>query len=438
MCAGVMASCLGLLVFSRGASFDIYITATVACALACLFAADIKTNDKTSGAKRRAWAAGCYAWMGAALLAKGLIGVVLPAGIVAVYFVLRRRVPEGFWWRSLVWGVPLTLIVASVWYVPVIARHGWTFVDEFFIQHHFARYVTNKYRHPQPFYFYLPVIFALALPWSLLLVTAIIEAFKSVWRDERERATGDDVMSGDELITRLNLFALAWLVMPVVFFSLSGSKLPGYVLPALPGAAVLVGVRLMRGRARRDAWLVATGCLMSVGVVGGAVVAVRMEIVGFACALALAMVVVACGVAAVWWSHFSERAATSIIVATLVSIVITASCVAGGMGARLSLRDQLAVAAMRGYGDAPLYGLYTIERTAEFYHAGRIIYDAEGEPRKLERIESLVDAVRASETGRALIVTNREGLKQLEQSSEVAIETIGENDDVTLVGVKER
>ncbi len=438
MCAGVTASCLGLLVFARAASFDIYITAATACALSCLFAADIEAKC----VKRRWFIAGCYAFMGAALLAKGLIGVVLPAGIAGVYFVLRRRVPEGFWWRSLVWGVWLTIAVASLWYVPVIMRHGWTFIDEFFIQHHFARYVSNKYRHPQPFYFYLPVILALVLPWSLVLLKATLEGIKAAWRGEDKvmRMRGDavtkDAMTGDEIVGRLNLFALAWLVVPVAFFSLSGSKLPGYVLPALPGAALLVGARLVRMRGRSDVWLTATGCLVSIAAVCGAAVGLRMQVINFPSALILGLIGFACGVVAAWSSRATGRAATLIIAATLASIVI----IAGGMnerttGNRFSLRDQLA-ASQRGYADAPLYGLHTIDRTAEFYHAGRIVYDAEGEPRKLETIENVADAVRDADAGRVLITTNREGVKQLEHSSGLVVEVIGENDDVILVGVK--
>ncbi len=438
MCAGVTASCLGLLVFARAASFDIYITAATACALWCFFAADIEANH----VRRRWFIAGCYAFMGAALLAKGLIGVVLPAGIVGLYFVLRRRVPEGFWWRSLVWGLPLTIAVASLWYVPVITRHGWTFVNEFFIQHHFARYVSNKYRHPQPFYFYLPVVFALALPWSLVLIKATLEAVKAAWQGEGKGAmtggdaTQDEATAGDEIVGRLNLFALAWLVVPVAFFSMSGSKLPGYVLPALPGACLLVGARLVRMRGHGDVWLTATGCLVSLAAVCGAAVGLRMQVISFPSALILGLAGFACGAVAAWSSRATGRAAGLIIAATLASIVIIAGGMDGRATGKFSLRDQLALAAQRGYADAPLYGLHTIDRTAEFYHAGRIMYDAEGEPRKLETLENVIDTMRDVEGRRVLIATNREGVKQLEQVSEFTIEVIGENDDVTLIGVR--
>src|ERR1044071_5195190 len=115
----------------------------------------------------------------------------------------------------------------------MIYRHGWTFIDQFIIQHHFARYLSNKYHHPQPFYFYLPVLVLFALPWTAFLCAALWNARRWQWRSAE--ASG-----------KLRVFAFAWLVVPVAFFSLSGSKLPGYILPALPGAALLIGERLSR------------------------------------------------------------------------------------------------------------------------------------------------------------------------------------------------
>ena len=63
--------------------------------------------------------------------------------------------------RSL-WGIPLSACaVAAIWYGPVLARHGWPFLDQFIVQHHFARYFSTKYRHPGPVYFYVLVLIPL-------------------------------------------------------------------------------------------------------------------------------------------------------------------------------------------------------------------------------------------------------------------------------------
>src|SRR6185503_1918561 len=132
----VTASCLGLIVFSRAASFDVVITMTTTWSLAFFLLHELR--------RKRLLLAGFYAFVGLSLLAKGLVGVVIPFGVVGSYYLLRRSWPSRTVWLSLFWGVPLALAVSAIWYGPVIARHGWTFIDEFFIQHHFARYVSNK------------------------------------------------------------------------------------------------------------------------------------------------------------------------------------------------------------------------------------------------------------------------------------------------------
>ena len=155
---------------------------------------------------------------------------------------------------SLVWGVPLAVAVAAIWYGPVIARHGWSFVDEFFIQHHFARYVSNKYHHPQPIYFYPVIILMLALPWTPYLVLALAKARSWEWR-------------GADSLSIVRVFSVAWLLFPIVFFSFSGSKLPGYVLPAIPAAALLVSDRLTR--VRDSKWpLIVAGSTVILVVIG--------------------------------------------------------------------------------------------------------------------------------------------------------------------------
>jgi 4-amino-4-deoxy-L-arabinose transferase-like glycosyltransferase len=217
--AGVVtASCCGLIGFSRGASFDIVLTMALASALSCLLAYEIEPG----GRYKRWLLAGFYVGIGLSLLAKGLVGIVLPGGIVISYYLIQRRWPRRELWLSLLWGAPIALAVAASWYVPVIKRHGWTFIDEFFVQHHFARYISNKFHHPQPFYFYFGIVLLLVLPWHSFLVGGIARLKSSR-------------LSSENPVSKFDAFALAWFVFPLLFFSISSSKLPGYILPAVPG-----------------------------------------------------------------------------------------------------------------------------------------------------------------------------------------------------------
>ncbi|HEY5075056.1 MAG TPA: phospholipid carrier-dependent glycosyltransferase, partial [Pyrinomonadaceae bacterium] len=233
----VWLSSLGAIVFSRGASFDIVVTMTVTGALACFFVRHVRSapgagNDAGEPQARMPALLVCfYLFVGLSLLAKGLIGIVIPFGVIGSYFLLRREWPHRRILQSLLWGVPLAIAVAAVWFGPMLSRHGWKFVDQFIVQHHFARFVTNKYHHPEPFYFYLLVLAAISLPWTVFLGASFVSARRWQWR-------------GATPLDRLRVFAFCWVFVPIAFFSFSGSKLTAYILPALPAVALLIGERV--------------------------------------------------------------------------------------------------------------------------------------------------------------------------------------------------
>jgi len=351
----VTASCLGLIVFSRAASFDVVITMTTTWSLAFFLLHELPTTRR-----KRLLLAGFYALVGLSLLAKGLVGIVIPFGVIGVYYLLRRTWPGRSVWLSLLWGVPLALAVSAIWYGPVIAKHGWTFIDEFFIQHHFARYVSNKYHHPQPIYFYPVIILMLVLPWSVHLISALAKARKWEWR-------------GSDSLSIVCVFSLAWLLLPIVFFSFSGSKLPGYVLPSLPGAALLVSYRLTFVRAAKWPLLIAG--------------------------------------------------------ATIVAMVVTLNFFAAPFARHESVRDLLLLADARGYANAPVLAQRTDDRSAEFYAHGRVVYGPNGEPVTFDEIS--VDQARAR-GGKLVVFIPVEYVEKIRGAP--AIEIIGDNGKTAVLG----
>jgi 4-amino-4-deoxy-L-arabinose transferase-like glycosyltransferase len=219
----ISASTIGLLVFSRGASFDIILTFTVTAALVCFFLADEQADESSIELF-----SGFYFFVGLSLLAKGLIGIVLPFGVIGSYFLLTRKFFPRKFLISLSWGIPITLVTAAIWYAPVYLRNGKPFVDEFIINHHFSRYLSTVHAHPQPFYFFWLVLPALTFPWLPFLLSAVVRIRQwNFWKPETP-------------FDRVRLFALAWILFPLLFFSASGSKLPGYILPAVAGCCVLI------------------------------------------------------------------------------------------------------------------------------------------------------------------------------------------------------
>lgn len=421
-CAVALASSGGMIIFSRALSFDVIVTMTMTIALACFFVAELERDEK-----RRRWLlAAFYASMGASLLAKGLIGIVIPCGVVGAYFLLRRRWPARSLWVSLLWGLPLAFIVAAIWYGPVIQRHGWQFVDEFFIQHHFARYVSNKYRHPGPFYYYIPTLLWMTIPWPAFLVSALINVRGWNWR-------------GHDAVSRFRLFALAWLICPVAFFSISGSKLPGYILPALPGAALLIGEQLSRfARSEGRTFLIRlTGLLLLALAVAGLIYAHRSGYLLMSCMwLVLAPLIVA-ALLSLALAHLRRLCLMLTAGAMLLSIALAVNCLSGVIARRESARELLQQAAARGYASAPVCGMYTIERTAEFYAGERVMRDADGEFLRFEGAMQVLEATQRH-GGAILVFVPREAIPQLTEYSRITTEIIGHNEHTALVAVNSR
>jgi 4-amino-4-deoxy-L-arabinose transferase-like glycosyltransferase len=417
-----LVTSVGLIIFSRGASFDIIVTMTLTLALSCFYVSEIERD-----ARRRVWLlAGFYAGVGLSLLAKGLVGIVIPFGVVGTYFLLRRTWPDKRALTSMLWGMPLALAVAAIWYAPVIQRHGWLFIDEFFIQHHFARFVSNKYHHPQPFWFYLPVMAALAFPWTPLLIASFTRARGWTWRKH-------------DALSKFHVFALAWLVLPVAFFSLSESKLPGYVLPALPGAALLVGEYLVHflNMERSRVAMRVTGALLLCLVIAGTLYDARTHIVSNSCLILIAAPLTIAGIFLLIKTHRRRACAILLVCAILASTVFAVACLSDRLGEKESVKHLMQLAAARGYADAPVYGLHTIDYTAEFYASGRFAHEADGKPVRFEGPQQVLAA--AQQQGRPLLViVPVEHAQQLTTYAPLQTETIGDNGTVSLIAVRIR
>jgi 4-amino-4-deoxy-L-arabinose transferase-like glycosyltransferase len=426
----VWLSSLGAIVFSRGASFDIVVTMTVTGALACFFVWHVRSapgagNDAGEPQARMPALLVCfYLFVGLSLLAKGLIGIVIPFGVIGSYFLLRREWPHRRILKSLLWGVPLAIAVAAVWFGPMLSRHGWKFVDQFIVQHHFARFVTNKYHHPEPFYFYLLVLGALSLPWTMFLGAAFFASRRWRWR-------------GGMPLDRFCVFAFSWIALPVVFFSFSASKLTAYILPALPAVALLIGERItcfLRAQ-RGDLVLRSTGILLiGLGAAGGWYLAHHPSL-SSACIVLGASPLLVIGVAALARPQLRKSLFILIPLALFVTSVIGLSCAARILARPESVRDLLAAASARGYGAVPVVQLHTVERTAEFYAADRMMYLPDGEPVKLEGVAQVADAARHS-GGLVLCFVPKEYEAQLTSYPTIQTEVIANNGRVSLVVVR--
>ncbi|AJE04087.1 glycosyltransferase family 39 protein [Geobacter pickeringii] len=157
------------------------------------------------------------------VLAKGLIGIVLPGGVIVLYILLTRR------WRllaemRLLTGIPLFLLAAAPWFVLVSLRNP-EFARFFFIHEHFERFLTKVHGRYEPFWFFIPVLAGGMFPWSFFLPAAA----KRLWQ-QRSAARDDG-----------RLFLFLWAAVIFLFFSASDSKLIPYIFPIFPALAILLG-----------------------------------------------------------------------------------------------------------------------------------------------------------------------------------------------------
>lgn len=219
--------------FYGGAQFanlDMLVAGMIA--LCVLAAADTVLRVERGEAWRgMAVAAGALAAL--AVLAKGLIGLVLPGAILLIWLAWERR------WRglaALLWPPALLVFiaVAAPWFVLMQLRYP-GFYDYFFVYQHFQRFAASGFNNAQPFWFYLPVVVGLSLPWSLWGGGILRKTF---WEAGPSRS--------------LRRLAVLWFAVVLVFFSLPNSKLVGYVLPALAPLAFLLA-EVIQGARRADA-----------------------------------------------------------------------------------------------------------------------------------------------------------------------------------------
>ncbi|MDA2934791.1 glycosyltransferase family 39 protein, partial [Acidobacteria bacterium AH-259-D05] len=206
-------------VFARAASTDTLLVAMLSAAMVCGFQATRRGSNL--------WAGTAGLALGLAVLAKGPVAVVLFAGVFGLYFLLTQRLQWNV--SQIAFLIVLFSLTAVPWFWEVWEENGYSFIATFWINHHLARFLTDIHHHSQPFWYYLPVLVIGFFPWIFFLGSA----FLRTWR------------RGKHLLDpnfRLELFLWLWVGIPFAFFSLSESKLAGYILPVIPPLAVIVAM----------------------------------------------------------------------------------------------------------------------------------------------------------------------------------------------------
>ncbi len=231
-------------------TLDMGVTFFITLGLFGLLLGQAQADEK----KRRNWMLVAWAAMALAVLSKGLMGIVLPGAALFIYCLVQRdfSVLKRMHWLP---GLAVFFLIVTPWFYLVMKANP-EFFERFFIYEHYTRFTTKDLGRYQPWYYFIPVLLLGALPWTVTM-------FDSMWRTVR----GGSLPNGQFNSQR---FLLIWAVFIYVFFSISGSKLPSYLLPMLPALALLMGRRIVEMRERTLFWQVAAAipfalALMAIG-----------------------------------------------------------------------------------------------------------------------------------------------------------------------------
>ena len=198
-------------------------------------------------------------FLGLAVLAKGPAAVILCGGGIFFWALFTKR------WRDALAVVhPAAIaafaITALPWYI-LCALRSPDFFGIFIVEHNFKRYLTPEFQHIQPFWFYFPIVLVAVLPWTLLLLPTARELARSFQDRLGVGANG--------------IFLATWSIFPCLFFSFSQSKLPGYILPAIPPLMLLcvsASTRLLAANSRLTRFAFSGSALIAVATIVAAFV----------------------------------------------------------------------------------------------------------------------------------------------------------------------
>jgi 4-amino-4-deoxy-L-arabinose transferase-like glycosyltransferase len=165
-----------------------------------------------------------YVFAALAFLTKGLIGLAFPAMIIGAWILILNR-----WYLltkiHLISGLCIFLILVVPWYY-LVQKANPEFLHFFFVTQQVTRFLTKATFNSQAApWFYVPIILAGFMPWSLFVIQSIIYNLKLTWQNRH--------------VYQYELFLLLWFTLIFAFFSIPKSKTVGYILPVLPVLALL-------------------------------------------------------------------------------------------------------------------------------------------------------------------------------------------------------
>jgi 4-amino-4-deoxy-L-arabinose transferase-like glycosyltransferase len=408
--ATILLTSLGFAAFGRGASTDMPFTCCFTLAMALLAAA----AEKKIGLRVLA----AYIPLGLAVLGKGPVAIILAIGIGLFFWLWDERGGIIGRWQ-IVPGFFIAAVISIPWFWLAFKQNGYPFLSTFFINHNIARFVTDIHHHSQPVYYYLPVLLGLIFPWTgwflILPWKSLFKALRS-WR-------------------RWNpgiVFLALWVLVPIGFFSLSDSKLAGYVLPSIPPMALILGICIAGqiesagepSRLRASMWL---HLVLSTAMAIAVPFFFSKEYGGhWGIGLILAIAILTPAIFSFTFRTSGKRAFTATALQGLIILVAVAQFAFPVLGAYHSTRDIAQEALPLRANDEPIITYRFFHHSLNYYTG----YQVAGDMKDLEALYEFLKVHRSS-----LVVTNSEGLADLSGCDDLSITLLGEQGDFRLLRI---
>ena len=238
ICAFVLLTSGWFLILSHIAILDMgFMTFSMAAIYCAILSEFTKVQNK-----KYCWYF-AYFFMALSVLAKGLIGIIIPAMVVFLCFLAFRKVKELFKPINIIPGIIIFLLVAAPWHVLVYKAHGMTWFNDYIVKHHFARFIDSSMGlgRKQPFLFYVPIVLMGIMPWTVSFISQILRGIKSAFKNYRAAKSIKVWFTSDTNDKKIILFAVIYALSTLIFFSASSSKLPTYTLTLFPALALIIG-----------------------------------------------------------------------------------------------------------------------------------------------------------------------------------------------------
>jgi 4-amino-4-deoxy-L-arabinose transferase-like glycosyltransferase len=229
----LLPTTVGMIGFSHAAATDMPFSAMLTIAMVCAAVVlGLTRNENTPILPYTPWLAlilfGFF--LGAAVLAKGPAAIILSGGAVFFWALFTKRWRDAFRLLHPV-AIASFCLTALPWYI-LCARRNPDFFRIFIIEHNLKRFLTPEFQHIQPFWYYIPVLLVSFIPWTAILLWSVSAGAKRLWQTRRPAQS--------------TWLFFCWAGFCIAFFSISRSKLPGYVLPTLPPISLIFTADLVK------------------------------------------------------------------------------------------------------------------------------------------------------------------------------------------------